>query len=45
VIGSPALPRMQQLRIQAVVGKLPEIKKRIEALEKRIGESVPRTRE
>jgi UDP-3-O-[3-hydroxymyristoyl] glucosamine N-acyltransferase len=45
VIGTPALPRMQQLRIQAVVGKLPEIKKRIEALEKRIGESVPRTRE
>jgi UDP-3-O-[3-hydroxymyristoyl] glucosamine N-acyltransferase len=37
VLGLPALPRMQQLRVQAVVAKLPEIKKRIEALEKKAG--------
>lgn len=36
VLGAPALPRMQQLRIQAVMAKLPEMKKRLEALERRL---------
>ncbi len=36
VLGTPATPRMQQLRVQAVVAKLPEMKKRLERLERRL---------
>jgi UDP-3-O-[3-hydroxymyristoyl] glucosamine N-acyltransferase len=44
VLGVPALPRRQHLRIQAVAARLPEMKKRIEALEKRLsgGAAAPR---
>ncbi len=34
VLGTPATPRMQQLRVQAVVSKLPEMRKRLERLER-----------
>jgi UDP-3-O-[3-hydroxymyristoyl] glucosamine N-acyltransferase len=38
VVGTPAMPRMRQLRVQAVVAKLPEMKKRLNGLEKAVAE-------
>ena len=43
VLGAPEMPRRQFLRIQRIVSRLPELKKKLDVIEKRLnnGEKTP----